>query len=182
LIDMQPPAYVTDALESRQLETLPSVLEVKRTLAGREKTFLCRLLAADERRAVVLWVAPEPMHVHGVDLPAGTVSFGHFWVDRPYNVYHWVSAEGRTVGFYFNISDGTRIEAERIEWRDLVIDVIALPDGRVDVLDEHELPAELPADVRARIDAGRAALLGDTPAVTAEIEAASRALAHLVFP
>jgi hypothetical protein len=178
---MQPPAYVTDVLESRQLESLPPVLEVKRTLAGREKTFACRLLAGGEGHAVVLWVAPEAMHVHGVDLPPGTLSFGHFWVDRPYNVYHWMTPTGRTVGFYFNVCDGTRIEPGRIEWRDLVIDVIALPDGRVDVLDEHELPPEPPADVCACIDAARAALLGDTPAVMAEIEAASRALAHLVF-
>jgi predicted RNA-binding protein associated with RNAse of E/G family len=160
---------------------LPHILEVKHTLAGGEKRFECALLAADAGRAVVLWVAPHPMHVHGVDLPAGTVSFGHFWTTRPYNVYHWMDPQGRTLGFYFNVADRTVIGDGRLEWRDLVVDVLALPGGRLDVLDEDELPAELDDDVRAGIEAGKAAILGAPAAVLAEIEAASEALRPLVF-
>jgi predicted RNA-binding protein associated with RNAse of E/G family len=162
--------------------TLPVIVEVKRTLAGVEKRFECRLLAGDARHAVVLWVSAAPMHVHGVDLPAGTVSFGHFWTDRPYNVYHWLDASGRTLGFYFNVCDGTRIHGDLLEWRDLVIDVLALPDGRLDVLDEDELPADLDPELRARIEAGKAAILGDPEAVMDEIEAASRAVYARAFP
>jgi len=58
------------------------VLEIKRTLAGAEKRFDCTLLAGDGDHAVVMWIAPGPMHVHGIDLPTGTVSFGHFWAGR----------------------------------------------------------------------------------------------------
>lgn len=156
---------------------LPAVLEIKRTLDGREKRFDCRLLtlAADRRHASVLWVAPAPMHVHGVDLPAGTVSVGHFWTDRHYNVYHWLGRTGETLGYYFNICDQTRIDSAVIDWRDLTVDVLALPSGRLDVLDEDELPAELPADVAAHIAAGKRAILDAPAAVMDEIEAASRA-------
>src|SRR5882672_11470070 len=154
-------------------ESIALIVEIKRTLAGVEKRFQCRLLRGDARHVVVLWVAPQPMHVHGVDLPAGTVSFGHFWTDRPYNAYHWLDPSGDTIGFYFNVSDQTRLGPGVLEWRDLVIDVLALPGGRVAVLDEDELPGELDPAVRAGIDAGRAALLTDPGAVMAEIEAAS---------
>ena len=156
---------------------LPAVLEIKRTLDGREKRFDCRLLAggAGDRHAAVLWVAPAAMHVHGVDLPAGTVSVGHFWADRHYNVYHWLDDARQTLGYYFNICDQTRIGVGTIEWRDLVVDVLALPGGRLDVVDEHELPAEVPPDVAAHITAGTQAILGAPAAVMAEIEAASRA-------
>lgn len=156
---------------------LPAILEIKRTLDGREKRFDCRLLAggAGGGHAAVLWVAPAAMHVHGVDLPAGTVSVGHFWADRHYNVYHWLDEARRTLGYYFNISDQTLIGAGTIEWRDLTVDVLALPGGRLDVLDEHELPAELAADVAAHIGAGKKAILDAPEAVMAEIEAASRA-------
>jgi hypothetical protein len=156
---------------------LPAILEIKRTLDGREKRFDCRLLAgaADGRHAAVLWVAPAPMHVHGVDLPAGTVSIGHFWADRHYNVYHWLDQRGQTLGYYFNICDRTLIGGGVIEWRDLTVDVLALPGGRLDVLDEDELPAELPPDVAAAIAAGKQAILAAPAAVLAEIEAASRA-------
>ncbi len=156
----------------------PAILEIKRTLDGREKRFDCRLLARspDGRHAAVLWISPAPMHVHGVDLPAGTVSVGHFWTDRHYNVYHWLDPAGKTLGYYFNICDRTLIGPDVIEWRDLVVDVLALPDGRLDLLDEHELPAELPPGVAADITDGTRAILDRPATVLAEIEAASRAV------
>ena len=161
--------------------SLPPIVEVKRTLAGGEKRFQCRLLVASAGHAVVLWVSKDPMHVHGVDLPAGTVSFGHFWADRPYNVYHWLDPARRTLGFYFNVCDSTRIQPDVLEWRDLVIDVLATPGAPARVLDEDELPADLSVEVRGRIEAGKAAILADPAAVTAEIEAASRALYGVAF-
>ena len=153
---------------------LAPILEIKRRLAGGEQRFGCRRLAGDAGHAVVLWVAPTPVHVHGVDLPAGTISLGHFWSDRYYNVYHWLDRAGQTLGYYFNICDQTRIAAGVIEWRDLTVDVLALPAGRLDVLDEHELPAQLAPDVAAHIEAGKRAILDAPAAVLAEIEATSR--------
>jgi predicted RNA-binding protein associated with RNAse of E/G family len=140
------------------------------------------LLAGDTRQAVVLWIAPAAMHVHGIDLPAGTISFGHFWVERRYNVYHWVDPAGRTIGFYFNLADRTRISEATLEWRDLVIDVLATPAGRLEVLDEDELPAAVDAEVAAHIADGKAAILGAPDRLMAEIEAASRGFFPLAFP
>ncbi|HVR62021.1 MAG TPA: DUF402 domain-containing protein [Polyangia bacterium] len=163
--------------------TLPSVLEIKRTLDGREKRFACRLLTGDDqhRRAVVLFVSEAAMHVHGVDLPPGTVTFGYFWSDRPYNAYHWMNPRGDTIGVYFNLSDRTHIAEGVLEWRDLAVDILTTPAGRVDVLDEEELPPDLPADVQRAITDGKAAILGGTAALLAEIEAESRALRPLGF-
>ena len=61
-----------------------------------------------------------------------------------------------------------------IDWRDLTVDVLALPDGRLDVLDEHELPADLPAAIAGLIATGKNAILQAPAAVMAEIDAASR--------
>ena len=169
-------AEMLAVFDPRRALDLPPVVELKRTLAGREKTFDCRLLAGDRRGAVVLFVAPGPMHVHGVDLPAGTVTFGHFWTDRAYNVYHWTDRSGATIGFYFNLADSTRIADGLIEWRDLTVDVLALPSGRLEVLDEHELPPDLDPATRAHIDAGRRAILDDPRRLMDEIERRSRAL------
>jgi Protein of unknown function (DUF402) len=161
---------------------LPFVLELKRTLDGREKRFSCRLIAGNERHAVLLFIAPTHMHVHGVDLPAGTVTFGHFWTDRPYNVYHWLDPRGGTIGFYFNLSDGTTIRDGYLEWRDLTLDVLAMPSGRLEVLDQDELPADLDPDLRARIDQAKDSILSDPRRVMAEVEQRSRALYPRVFP
>jgi hypothetical protein len=162
---------------------LTPIVEIKRTLAGEEKRFDCLRLAGNAEHVVVLWIAREPMHVHGVDLPAGTVSFGHFWTDRPYNAYHWVDADRRTtIGFYFNLADQTLIAPAELEWRDLVVDVLATPAGRLDVLDEDELPWPLDTEVALQIAEGKSAILDAPAKLMAEIEAASRSLFPLVFP
>jgi Protein of unknown function (DUF402) len=173
-------AIVCGAVSFASASELPAILEVKRTLAGVEKRFECRVLARGGAHLAVLWIAPAALHVHGVDLPAGTVSFGHFWSDRNYNVYHWLTFDGSTIGYYFNISDETSWTAERVEWRDLALDVLATPAGHVELLDEDELPAGLDATTLAHVAAGKAALLDAPAAVIAEVEAASRALVPLV--
>jgi hypothetical protein len=164
------------------MPALTPVVEIKRTLAGGEKRFECLRLAGNATHAVLLWIAREPMHVHGVDLPTGTVSFGHFWTDRFFNVYHWLDGQRRTMGYYFNIADRTRIAPAQLEWRDLVVDVLATPAGRLDVLDEDELPEVVEPEAAAHIAAGKAAVLSALPTISAEVEAASRALFPLVFP
>ena len=164
---------------------LAPILEIKRTLRGVEKRFECQLLSSGTGHAVVLWVASQPMHVHGVDLPAGTVSFGHFWEDRGYNVYHWMDGSAETIetlGYYFNIADETHVSPGVISWRDLVLDVLVTPDGRCRVLDQHELPTDLDPVLRTRVEAGLRAVVDDLDRVLAEVEAASRAVAPLVFP
>ncbi|HVZ75452.1 MAG TPA: DUF402 domain-containing protein [Polyangia bacterium] len=160
--------------------SLPPVLEVKRTLFGTEKRFDCHELARDDHHLAVLWIAPAAMRVHGIDLPAGTVSIGHFWRDRHYNVYHWLDQHASTVGWYFNIADETSWTTDRLTWRDLVVDVLATPAGRLDVLDEDELPAVLDDDARAHLRAGLRSILDAPAAALAEVEAASRALVPLI--
>ena len=165
---------------------LPRILEIKRRLDGSEARFECALLARAGHHAAILFVAPAAMHVHGVDLPAGTVSFGHFWTDRPYNVYHWLDAQsGATIGYYVNLADDTRFEGGLLTWRDLVIDVLVMPASGgaaggapplVTVLDEDEVPAALPPDTRAHMAAAKAEVLASAGALIAELEAARAGL------
>jgi predicted RNA-binding protein associated with RNAse of E/G family len=161
----------------------PTILEIKRTLDGREKRFDCRLIAGDGGHAVVLFVAPAAMLVHGVDLPKGTVTFGYFWSDRLYNVYHWLDPRrGTTIGFYFNLADRTLIGDGRLEWRDLTVDILATPAGRLEVLDEHELPADLDEALRARIAEAKRQVFADLGNLIRELELSSRSFFQRVFP
>ena len=63
-----------------------------------------------------------------------------------------------------------------------MIDFLATPAGRLEVLDEDELPEVLDPQAAAHIAEGKAAILGAPAKVMAEIEAASRSLFPLVFP
>jgi hypothetical protein len=171
------PEPVSPICSSASLSTLPSILEVKRTLGGVEKRFACSVLRRQGAHLVVLFVAPAAMNVHGVALPAGTVTFGHFWTDRPYNVYHWLEAAGgETIGYYFNLAADTRFDETRLDWTDLAVDVLALPGRAPVVLDEDEIPGDASADLLRRIALAKAAVLRDPPALLAELEQARNAL------
>jgi len=111
--------------------------------------------------------------VHGVQLPAGTVTFGHFWQGRPYNVYHWLDhTDGAPIGIYANLAGDTRLEGETLSWLDLVVDVLILPGAQPVILDEDELPADMPAYLVARLGQARAAFFDDLPALLIELDEA----------
>jgi hypothetical protein len=159
------------------LAPLPRLLEVKRTLDGGEKRFECRVLSRSEDRVVVLFVATEAMQVQGVALPAGTVTFGHFWEGRPYNVYHWLRpGEGTAIGVYANLASDTRLDGDRLVWLDLIIDVLILPGREPAILDQDEIPADAPVDLRRRLAHAQKRFFDDLPGLLAELEAARTAL------
>ena len=151
------------------------VLEVKRTLRGEERRYTCRAAEWSPERAVLLYSLSHEGRVAGVALPAGTLTVAYYWVDRPYNVYHWIGPDGTTLAYYFNLSGPARIAADRLEWEDLEVDVMALPEGRPRVLDEDRVPAGAAARL-PEIAAARDRVLREYADVTPRIEAASRAL------
>ncbi len=155
-----------------------TITEIKTTLSGRVETFACDLVERTPGRVVVLYRLPHARVLHGVWLPPGAVTVGYFWRHRPYNLYHWVTSGGQTLAYYFNVGEIVRWEAEVLEWRDLVVDVLATPDGRVTVLDEDELPPDLDQATRRRIEAARDEVLHELSLLVAEAEAESRRLLH----
>jgi hypothetical protein len=164
------------AWPERASERLPEILETKVTLAGVRKAFRCRVLARGPGEVVVLFVSDRPYQVADLPLPAGTVTFGYFWSSRPYNVYHWMTPAGVTLAHYCNLSDRTVISIDALEWRDLAVDVLIRADGRVEVLDEHELPEDLDAPTRDAVGRAQAELVATAPQVAREIGGRSRAL------
>jgi predicted RNA-binding protein associated with RNAse of E/G family len=162
-------------------KALPEITEVKETLAGTRKTFHCHVIDRDSRSIAVLFVSRAPVRVHDVDLPAGTVTFGYFWAERSFNVYHWMAPGGATLAFYVNLADGTTIAEDTLFWRDLTVDILIAPDGTAVVLDEDEVPLALEAATRARIDQTTRDVLARAADLRIELEARSDALWPGVF-
>jgi hypothetical protein len=156
--------------------SLPTILEIKRTLDGGRKEFRCQLVERQSDRAIVLFISSKPYLVGGLPLPAGTVTLGHFWRDRPFNVYHWLDPVGATLAHYFNLAAETAIDEDRISWSDLAIDVLVRPGAPPVVLDEEELPLDLPPETRAHIEAGRGQVLEQHGAIIASLEERATAL------
>jgi uncharacterized protein len=126
------------------------MLEVKRTLDGKVVEYPAELLLLEPGiRAVLLCRIDEPEVVAGgrMTLPPGTLSVGYFWCERSYNVYHWLHG-GKTLLYYINIGRIAALSDDALVWDDYAVDILAYPDGTVEVVDEDEIPE--PADTATR--------------------------------
>lgn len=152
------------------------ILEVKTSLDGRVQEFDCAVVARSHDHIVIRYRMVSDHDLHGIPLFAGELTYGYFWFRRPYNLYHWVRRSGETAAWYFNIGSVTNFDGKTLHWRDDAIDVLATPDGRVRVLDEDEVPADLDAGARQAIFAARDRVLAEITSLTVDADAATAAL------
>ena len=158
-------------------QTRATITERKTRLDGTVVEYACEpLVVEDGRRAVVRYVTERDRPIEGSDLVLrkGTVTVGHFWTDRPYNVYHWLEG-GRTIAFYVNIATDTTIDAAAIGYRDLVVDVLIRPSGAIEILDEDELPPSIEPRYRLAIAKALEICVTEGRRLSAEIERETRA-------
>lgn len=163
------------------ISALPAITETKLLLDGRRKEFACHALHSAPESLVVLFVSDRAYVVDDLTLPAGTVTFGHFWAARPYNVYHWMDPTGGTLAHYFNLASDTKINAGHLHWRDLTIDVLVRPGQPPRVLDADELPPDLSAELRATIDSACTTVLSEQAACIEQLETAAEGLWRKAF-
>ena len=159
-------------------QTRATITERKTRLDGSVVEYACEPLVVEEgRRALVRYVTLADRPIEGSDLVLrkGTVTVGHFWTDRPYNVYHWLDG-GRTIAFYVNIATDTTIDAIAIAYRDLVIDVLIRPSGAIEILDEEELPPTIEPRYRLAIAKAIETCVTEGRRLAAEIERETRAV------
>ena len=159
-------------------QTRAPITERKTRLDGSVAEYACESLVVEPaRRAVVRYVTEQARSLEGTDLvlPKGTVTVGHFWTDRPYNVYHFLD-RGRTVALYVSIATDTTIEPATIAYRDLVVDVLIRPSGAIDILDEHDLPPTIEPRYRLAIAKALETCVTEARRLTAEIERETRAV------
>src|SRR5207247_8140850 len=161
-------------------QTRATITERKTRLYGSVVEYACEALVVEPgRRAVVRYVADQDRPLAGTDLVLrkGTVTVGHFWTDRPYNVYHWLDG-GRTVALYLSIATDTTIEPTLIAYRDLVVDVLIRPSGALEILDEDELPPSIEPRYRLAIAKALETSVTEGRRLMAEIERETRAVLH----
>lgn len=132
--------------------------ETKITLSGEINTYPCELVSLNNGFGVLRYVIDRAYDVHGVELAPGDETIALYWEDRPYTVYIWHRRTAETPVYYFNIADRISLTPQKFIWRDLAVDILV--DGRgVHVLDEHELPAHLDADLGRYIKEAQAHIL-----------------------
>jgi predicted RNA-binding protein associated with RNAse of E/G family len=159
-------------------QTRATITERKTRLDGSVVEYACEPLVVEEgRRALVRYVTERDRPLEGTDLVlrTGTVTVGHFWTDRPYNVYHWLD-RGKTVGLYVSVATDTTIEPAAIAYRDLIVDVLIRPSGAIEILDEDELPPSIEPRFRLAIAKALETCITEGRRLSAEIERETRAV------
>ena len=158
-------------------QTSTTIIERKTRLDGSREEYRCEPLSLESgRRAVLRYALERDWVVAGstISVPKGAVTVGHYWADRPYNVYHWLVG-GRTLAYYCNIATDTVIAADLVAYTDLVVDVLLRPSGAAEVLDEDELPDDLAPAHRLQIAKALEVLIANPRFLIREIEAETAA-------
>ncbi len=74
-------------------------------------------------------------------IPRGTRTIEYYWLDRWYNVFRFLEADGTTKLFYCNVNLPPTITSSVLTYIDLDIDILVRPDGSYQVLDLEEFAA-----------------------------------------
>jgi protein associated with RNAse G/E len=94
----------------------------------------------------------------------GTLSYEYFWLDRWYNIFRFVTADGSFRNYYCNICMPPEFSNNVLDYVDLDIDVVVDPDFSYRILDrdDFETNAALynyPVEVRDRVETALRELL-----------------------
>lgn len=113
--------------------------------------------------------APPDTERAGFVFGHGDILIECYYRAEPFNIFVIYSPEGRLKGWYCNVLEQAAFHADAVDWLDLALDLLILPDGRQIVLDADEFEE-----------------LGPTPAQRARAQGALETLrrwaAQGVFP
>ena len=144
-------------------------LEVKYFLKGGKRTYSCELIEYNGKFGILKYILPWEYRIEEVVLPKGTITFAFYWVDRPYTIYSWYDNKYNCVANYFNIADSVELTKRVFTWRDLVIDILVLPNPELKILDENELPNDTEPEIMYYIQSAKSLVINDYKLILKEI-------------
>ncbi len=128
-----------------------SCLEIKHLLNGTNRQYPCELIHYRQKFGILKYILESTVKVSTLTLSTGTVTYAFYWSERPYTLYRWYH-DGKYLGSYFNVADQIVIKKNIIEWLDLAVDILVLPDNILEVLDEDELPESISLQLKQYIN------------------------------
>ncbi len=119
------------------------IIEEKIHYDGRIDRVECLLLREDEEEIILLYRIPREYKTQHMHLTPGTFTIAYYYMDKPYNLYHWVSPQGDSLGYYFNFVKDVYRKDGLLSYTDLIVDILVRNDGSHILLDLEELPCPL---------------------------------------
>ncbi|MBU0713464.1 DUF402 domain-containing protein [bacterium] len=122
---------------------MKKILEKKYLLNGDIRVYNCELIYNNQSFGILKYILEKQYNVSGLILPQSSITFAFYWIYRPYTLYRWYHNK-KNIGNYFNIADQIVLNDSEFEWRDIVVDVLYRSDDLPIILDEDELPTDMP--------------------------------------
>jgi predicted RNA-binding protein associated with RNAse of E/G family len=117
-----------------------TITEMKYSPGKKPETWDCEIIQIDApTSARIRYVNDRQVETDGLVFPAGTVTEGVYWSDRPYHVWKMTAPDGELLGYRFDICTGTYIWPRKIIWTDLGYDLWVSADGEATWLDVNEV-------------------------------------------
>ena len=91
--------------------------------------------------SLLVFVGEFAEDVHHPDLghiPAGTISYEYYWLERWYNVFRFHEPDGAFRNWYCNINMPPTFEGGMLDYVDLDIDILVWPGKEPLILDKEE--------------------------------------------
>lgn len=118
---------------------LPPIEEIKHNLDGTTERFNCYLVHRGPEYVVLCYISDMPYAVAAADVPAGSLTIGHYRPGNDYVLWQMYTPQAELLGYYVHLCDEIRLGDRSVEWYDMVVDVWLGSDGRFEILDEDEL-------------------------------------------
>lgn len=148
---------------------MASCREIKLTLSGKTHVYDCELVRYAGTSGILNYVIDRYYEFAGITLKPGDITRAFYWSDRPYTLYVWQLQERGSI-YYFNVADRISLTPEEFIWRDLAVDILIDADLHVQILDEHELPSDLPIELSHYIESAKKDILRRYKQIIAEVQ------------
>lgn len=118
---------------------MPPIEEIKHNLDGTTERFDCHLVHQAPDYVVLGYVSDRPYTVAGAEVPAGSLTIGHYRPGSDYVLWEMYTPQAEPLGYYVHLCGEIKLGDRCVEWHDMILDVWLGSDGRFEILDENEL-------------------------------------------
>ncbi len=115
------------------------ILEIKRHLNKPDESYLCDLLKRNSDWIIVKYVSDRPGRVGSVTFDAGSTTFAYYRTGMGYVIWRMLDPDDRLKGYLFHICRDLRVENDKVNYLDLLLDVWIDAENQITILDRDEV-------------------------------------------
>ncbi len=117
------------------------ILEIKRHLNKADESYLCDLVRRGSGFVVLKYVSKQSGRVGHMTFQAGSVTYAYYETGAGYVLWKMFGPDNSPKGHLFHICRELRVEEDRVEYLDLLLDLWLDADGHITILDRDEVEA-----------------------------------------